>query len=101
MTEYKNSVSLDKAFVEVFDNESDLKEYLGYAFEQYINDGNFDVFYRALELAIKSRDTMYGFASKINLSRMSLYNITQGKKEPKITTLAKILKELGMTLKVA
>ena len=80
---------------------SKAKEYLSYAFEQYIEDGNFNVFYRALELVIKSRDTMQGFAGKVDLSRMGLYNIIQGKKEPKITTLVKILKELGLTLKVA
>ena len=101
MTNYKNSISLDDAFAHVFDNEEDVKEYLKYAFEQYIEDGNFNVFYRALELVIKSKDSMQGFAEKIDLSRTSLYNIIQGKKEPKITTLAKILKELGLTLKVA
>ena len=101
MDNYKNSISMDKAFCDVFDNEQDLKDYLSYAFEQYIQDGDFNVFYRVLELAIKSRDNMYNFANKINLSRTSLYNITRGKKEPKITTLAKILKELGLTLKVA
>ena len=101
MTEYKNSISMDNAFEQIFDNEKDLKEYLSYAFERYIEDGNFNIFYRALELVIKSRDTMQDFAQKIDLSRMGLYNIIQGRKEPKITTLAKILKELGLTLKVA
>ena len=100
MTNYKNSISMDDAFVQVFDNEEDIKEYLSYAFEQYIEDGSFNVFYRALELVIKSKDSIQGFAEKIDLSRTGLYNIIQGKKEPKITTLAKILKELGLTLKV-
>lgn len=101
MTNYKNSISMDDAFVQVFETQEDLKEYLSYAFEQYIEDGNFNVFYRALELVIKSKDSMQGFAEKIDLSRTSLYNIINGKKEPRITTLAKILKELGLTLKVA
>lgn len=101
MTENKNSISMNDAFVQTFDNEEDLKEYLSYAFEQYIEDGNFNVFYRALELAIKSRDSIQGFSEKVDLTRMGLYNIIQGKKEPRITTLAKILKELGLTLKVA
>lgn len=101
MTEYKSSISMENAFNQVFDSEQDLKEYLSFAFEQYIDDGNFNVFYRALELVIKSRDTIQGFANKVDLSRMGLYNIIQGKKEPKITTLAKILKQLGLTLKVA
>ena len=95
----KYSISMHETFSQVFDNEEDLKEYLSYAFEQYIEDGNFNIFYRALEFAIKSRDTMQGFAGKVDLSRMRLYNIIQGKKEPKITTLAKILKELGLSLK--
>ncbi len=101
MTEYKNSISMNDAFCITFDNQEDLKEYLSYAFEQYLEDGDFNVFYRALELVIKSRDTMQGFADKVDLSKMGLYNIIKGKKEPKITTLAKILKELGLTLKVA
>lgn len=92
---------MEEAFCKVFDNEEDLKEYLSYAFEQYLEDGNFNVFYRSLELVIKSRDTMQGFARKVDLSKMGLYNIVKGKKEPKITTLAKILKELGVTLKIA
>ena len=92
---------MNDAFCITFDNQEDLKEYLSYAFEQYLEDGDFNVFYRALELVIKSRDTMQGFADKVDLSKMGLYNIIKGKKEPKITTLAKILKELGLTLKVA
>lgn len=101
MTEYKNSISMDEAFCLTFDNETEIKEYLSFAFEQYLNDGNFNVFYRALELVIKSQDTMTGFAAKIDLSKVSLYNIVKGKKEPKITTLAKILKELNLSLKIA
>ena len=58
MTNYKNSISLDDAFVQAFDNVEDIKEYLSYAFEQYIEDGNFNVFYRALELGIKSKDSI-------------------------------------------
>lgn len=101
MDKYKNSVSLENVFCDVFNTKEELKEYLSYAFEKYIEDGNFNVFYRSLELAIKSKDTMTGFANKVNLSNMGLYNIVKGKKEPKITTLVKILKELGLTLKVA
>lgn len=98
---YKNSSSLDDIFPELFDNKEKLKDFLSFAFEQYLNDGNFNVFYRALELVIKSQDTMSGFAAKIDLSKVSLYNIVHGKKEPKITTLAKILKELNLSLKIA
>lgn len=101
MKQYKNSISMEEAFCDIFNTEEELKEYLSFAFEQYLEDGNFNVFYRALELVIKSRDTMQGFANKVDLSKMGLYNIVKGKKEPKITTLAKILKELDLTLKIA
>ena len=30
MTNYKNTISMDDAFVQVFDNEEDIKEYLSY-----------------------------------------------------------------------
>lgn len=101
MTEYKNSISFEDGFCNIFDKDEDLKEYLSYSFEKYLEDGDFNVFYRSLELVIKARYKMAEFARKVDLSKMGLYNIVKGKKEPKITTLAKILKELGYTLKVA
>jgi len=99
--DYKNSTSLDEIFPTLFDDREKLKDFLNTVFYEYLNDGNFEVFYHCLELVIKSQDTMCGFANKINLSKVSLYNIVQGKKEPKITTLAKILKQLDLTLKIA
>ncbi len=101
MAKYKNSVPMDEVFCEIFDTEEKLKEFLAVSFEEYLEDGNFNVFYRSLEMVIKARGTMEGFARKIDLSKMGLYNIVKGKKEPKITTLQKILKELDLTLKIA
>ncbi len=98
---YKNSIPLNEAFCELFNTEEEIKEYLEYAFDEYLQDGDFNVFCRSLELVIKSRDTIQGFAKKVDLSKMGLYNIINGKKVPKIRTLAKILKELGCTLKIA
>lgn len=98
---YKNSTSLDEVFSELFNDKEKLKDFLNTAFYEYLNDGDFEVFYRCLELVIKSQDTMTNFANKIDLSKVSLYNIVHGKKEPKITTLAKILKELDLSLKIA
>ncbi len=99
--EYKNCTSFDEVFCELFDTEEKLKDFLSLALEDYLEDGDFNVFCRSLELVIKSRDTINGFAKKVDLSKMGLYNIINGKKEPKIRTLAKILKELGCTLKIA
>ena len=101
MKRYNNSVPMDEVFCEIFDTQEKQRDYLTFAFEEYLNDGDFNVFYRSLELVIKARYTMKGFAEKVDLSQMGLYNIVKGKKEPKITTLAKILKELDLTLKIA
>lgn len=101
MSKYKHSVPFDEVFCELFDTEEKLKSFLNVALEDYLEDGDFNAFCYSLELVIKSRDTIQGFARKVDLSKMGLYNIINGKKEPKIRTLAKILKELGLTLKVA
>ncbi len=98
---YKNCISFEEGFCELFNTEEKLRSFLNTAFEDYLEDGDFNAFCYSLELVIKSRDTIKGFAEKVDLSKMGLYNIINGKKEPKIRTLAKILKELGCTLKIA
>ena len=99
--DYKNTTKFEDVFCEIVNNKEQLRDFLNIAFEDYLEDGDFNAFYRSLELVIKSRDTMQNFAEKVELSKMGLYNVIKGKKEPKITTLAKILKELGFSLKVA
>ena len=99
--DYKNTTNFENVFCEIVNDKEQLRDFLNIAFEEYLEDGDFNSFYRSLELVIKSRDTMQNFANKVELSKMGLYNVVKGKKEPKITTLAKILKELGFSLKVA
>ena len=101
MKKYKNSVPLEDVFCELFNDKEKLKDFLDSAFGEYIKTGDFDCFYRSLELVIKAQSTMDGFAKKINISKMGLYNVIKGKKEPKITTLVKIFNGLGYTLKVS
>ena len=61
----------------------------------------FNAFFRSLENVIKSRDSISGFCKKAGLDRALLYDIFAGKRVPKVDTLAKIMKTLGYTLKVA
>ena len=67
----------------------------------YLDDGDFNGFYRSLEYVIKAQDTITNFAHRTNMSRAALYNIFRNRKEPKIQTIAKILAELGYKIKVA
>ena len=99
--EYKNSITFEEAFVERYKTKEDIRDFLNVALDDYLEDGDFNGFYKCLELAIKAQDSIAGFAKKVELSKMGLYNIVNGKKEPKISTLAKILNELGLKLKVA
>lgn len=54
-----------------------------------------------LELVRKSRDSISGFCEKAGIDRAMLYQIFNGKRVPKVDTLAKILKTLGYNLKIA
>ena len=64
MGKYKNSISFEEGFCEIFNTEEDLKDYLTFAFEEYLQDGDFNVFCRSLELVIKSRDTISSMVKK-------------------------------------
>lgn len=101
MAKYKNSKSLDKIMEYYLKTPDEIKAYLNAALELYIEEGDFNAFYRSLEYVVKAQGTLSEFAVKTGLSRTNLYNIFQSKKEPKIQTIAKILKELGFSLQVA
>jgi len=98
---FKNSTPFEEILMRDLNSEEAIREYLNGAFELYLTDGDFKSFYASLEDVIKARDNIQNFARKTNISRASLYNIFKNKKEPKITTIAKILNELGFSLKVA
>jgi len=77
------------------------KAYMNESLAEYIEDGNFNAFFRSLEAVIKSRDSISSFAKKAGIDRALLYDVFKGERIPKIDTLAKILKTLGYSLKVA
>jgi len=87
--------------LEQLKDEEFQKQYMNESLEQYINDGDFNAFFRSLEMVIKSRDSISGFCEKAGIDRTILYDIFNGKRVPRIDTLAKILKTLGYNLKVA
>ena len=76
------------------------KEYMNESLAEYINDGDFNAFFRSLELVIKSRDSISGFCEKAGIDRAMLYQIFNGERVPRVDTLAKILKTLGFNLKI-
>jgi probable addiction module antidote protein len=97
----KNTIpynELEKKYMEDYEYQ---KEYLNLSLEEYIADGDFNKFYKSLEKVIKSRESISSFAKKVNIDRSNLYTLFNGEKVPRLDTIAKILKELGYTIKVA
>ena len=101
MRKYKNSISLDEVMENYLNSQETIKDFLNATLESYLEDGDFNSFYRSLEYVIKAQDTISGFSKKANITRQALYDIFNGKKEPKIQTIAKILNALGYKLNVA
>ncbi len=92
---------LNDFILEQLKDEEFQKEYMNLTLAEYIEDGNFNAFFRSLELVIKSRDTISGFCEKAGIDRALLYDVFKGERVPKVDTLAKILKTLGYSLKIA
>ena len=68
--------------------------------EDYIQDGDFTVFYRAIERVVKARTTVSQLARDLNMNRGNLSEILNGKIEPKMQTAFKILKGLGYEITI-
>ncbi len=97
----KNTISYNKLEEKYMKDYEYQKEYLNLSLEEYITDGDFNKFYKSLEKVIKSRESISSFAQKVNIDRSNLYTLFNGEKVPRLDTIAKILKELGYTIKVA
>lgn len=102
MKKYKNSTSWDECLVQSLNEDEEFsKEYLNGALENYLETGNFNYLYKGLERVIKARGSVSQFAKKANLDRTNLYAIFNNKKKPQLETIAKILNQLGYSLKIA
>lgn len=101
MNKDKYSISHDEIMLEFLNSPETIKEYINASLEMYLEDGDFNGFYRSLEYVIKAQDNISDFAKKTKLSRATLYDIFNGRKEPKIQTIAKILAALGYKIHVA
>ena len=97
----KNAVNVENYIVSDLKSDEEIKLFLNASLKDYLEDGDFNSFYRALEIVIKAKDTVSGFAKKVGMSRSHLYSLFKSEKEPKFLTIAKIFQELGYEIKVA
>ena len=94
-------IDFENFLVNDLKSNEDIKLYLNASLKDYLIDADFNSFYRALEIAIKAKDSVSGFSKKTGMSRSHLYSIFNNEKEPKFSTIMKIFKELGFQLEVA
>lgn len=85
----------------VLQDEEYQKMYLNQAIQEYIVDGDYDLFFQSLEQVIKARMSLSEFSQKTGITRTALYEMFKGERIPRLDTVGKLLKELGYTLHVA
>jgi len=98
---YNNSADFENYLDEYLQDSENSKGFLNVSLESYAQDGDFKVFMHALELVLKSRQSVLSFTKETKLSRTNLYELFKGKRTPNLHTVLKILAKLGYTLKVA
>lgn len=97
----KHSVSWEEILIRELQDEEFARDFLNDSFMEYINGGNFNMFFRSLERVIKARMSIRQFAKEAELDRTNLHALFSGKKKPQLKTVLKILTKLGYTLKIA
>ena len=77
------------------------KMYLDAAIQEFITDGDYDLFFQSLEQVVKARMSISEFSQKTGITRAALYEMFKGERVPRLDTIGKLLKELGFSLHVA
>ncbi|MFI3300077.1 MAG: helix-turn-helix domain-containing protein [Candidatus Gastranaerophilales bacterium] len=98
---FKNTGSLDELIFKTLKTDDDIKEWLTVGFEEFLQNSDLNAFVKVLEYAVKTKDSISNMARKTKIARSSLYSIFKGEQEPQISTVAKILKELGYSIRIA
>ena len=85
----------------VLQDEEYQKMYLNSAIQEFISDGNYDLFFQSLEQVVRARMSISELSQKTGITRKALYEMFKGERTPRLDTIGKLLKELGYTLQVA
>lgn len=96
-----NSKSFSEYILKDLKTDEDIKEWLNIGFQEFLQDNDLNAFVKALEYAVRAKDTISGISKKTGISRSNLYAIFNGEQQPQLTTALKIIKELGYTVQVA
>lgn len=79
-------------------NQEAARVYLEIALEEFENDGDLNMFYRAIKDVADAQGGMTQLAKKTNLNRQHLYKITSGTRSPRLDTISHLVHGLGFQL---
>lgn len=96
-----NTSSFNEYILNDLKTDADIKEWINIGFEEFLEDNDLNSFVKALEYAVRAKDSISGISKKTGISRSNLYAIFNGQQQPQLSTTLKILKELGFSIKVA
>ena len=98
----KNTINFDDDIVEQLQDPEFQKMWLEISLEEFLQDGNVDVFLRALTYVVKARGRgeVSRLAKVTKIDRSNLSEIINGKKTPHLDTALKILNGLGYTFDI-
>ena len=97
----KENISHEEHMSTVLQDEEYQKMYLNSAIQEFISDGNYDLFFQSLEQVVRARMSISELSQKTGITRKALYEMFKGERTPRLDTIGKLLKELGYTLQVA
>ena len=97
----KNTGKFNGYILKDLKTDEDIKEWINIGFEEFLQDNDLNAFVKALEYAVRAKDSILGMSKKTGISRSNLYAIFNGEQQPQLSTALKIIKELGYSLKVA
>ena len=93
--------SYEDVLNEELQDEEFQRAYLNATLEEYLEDGDFNEFFKCLERVIKARGSVKSFSEQVGVDRANLYLMFKGDKIPRLDTVCKILKGFGYSLKIA
>ncbi len=101
MTNRNDSMELTKFrdfLIEDLQDVEIAQAYLEECFNEYMEDGNLEIFLHCLKPLIQAQGSISDFAKKVGLNRTYLYKIFNNTIKPEFNTVMKIIKALGFEI---
>ncbi len=96
-----NFGSFNEFVINDLKTDEDIKEWINIGLQEFLQDNDLNAFVKALEYAVRAKDTILGMSKKTGIARSNLYAIFNAEQQPQLSTALKIIKELGFTVHVA